>query len=129
MPNVRKETIAIVQATFDEVNSRHAEIMLRMWHHLLPYPERNALLADYDGTGQSLTLIQALLAGSKTRSRGTWPRMRPATGVRQEHLPLLERAFRLAMKDVLGRTAAPMVVNAWSELLCAFLVATCRMAG
>lgn len=120
------ETAAIVNATYADVNSQHSAIMLRMWHHLLPHADRDALFANFGtGSGQSLTLLQAFLAGIRARTRTGWPVLRPPPGLGKAHLPALEHAFGDALSDVLGPLAAPMVVNAWREMLRAFLHEIC----
>lgn len=120
------ETLAIVEATYAEVDARHSAIMLRMWHHAPELAHREILMADFDGGGQPHTFVQAFLAAIRSRQRGSWPNLRAPIGLARAHLPMLEQAFVGALRDVLGRVATAMVVNAWGEMVRAFLRELCR---
>ena len=126
MTNTGVETLAIVDATFAEVDARHSAIQLRMWHHCPPHAQREMLMASFPCTDHRGTFVQAFLAAVRAHHRGAWPALRPPAGLTQQHLPMLERAFTGALEDVLGQTAVPMVMNAWTEMVRAFLRELCR---
>jgi len=115
------ETLAIVRATFAEVDALHSAIMLRMWHHARPLEQRDMLMADFAIGGRTCSLMQAFLQAVRQRQTGTWPSMRMPMGLSHVHLPMLEQAFMGALGDVLGPLARRMVLNAWGDMVRAFL--------
>lgn len=125
MPNLSFETIAIVNDMLGELDAQQPAIMLRMWHHLSSWEDRERLFSLFSYEAP-LPLVQSFFNALRQRVQARWPRLQPPSGLCDDHATALEEAFARALADVLGARANRIVLHAWTLTLRSFIAEMCR---
>lgn len=110
------ETIAIVEATAPDVQASTAAIAFRMWHDL-PTGAQRLLFAQFALRGDTLGLIEAIVAAARGGRAEILPRLltaldRRATGALYDEM---EPILAFALGEALGKRGTETVLDAWRQ--------------
>lgn len=123
MGTLSSQTIEICKATAPVIAEHGEAITTRMYEILFnDYPETKALFSDAP-ENQHKKLAVAILAYAENIDNlaalegavNAMAQRHVATGVKEEHYPMVGVSLLQAIKDVLGDAATDEVLEAWKE--------------